>query len=79
MQLREELEEMKDMASKLDAKLKESEEHCEVYKLQYKTQIEKEDEILKWDQFFVLSALFCLTFGSQCIIRMRENRELASC
>lgn len=48
MNLKEELEEMKDMASKLDAKLNESEEKRKLYMLQYTSQVEKEEELLKW-------------------------------
>ena len=48
MELREELEQMKDMATQLDGRLKESDKKCEIYRLQYETQVEKEDQLLKY-------------------------------
>lgn len=47
MNLKEELEEMKDMASKLDIKLSESEQRRKAYQIQYASQVEKEEELLK--------------------------------
>ncbi|GMH35346.1 hypothetical protein BSKO_03214 [Bryopsis sp. KO-2023] len=47
MELRGELEQMKDMATQLDGKLKESDKKCEIYRIQYETQVEKEDQLLK--------------------------------